>query len=338
MSSAARVSVCIPTHNGGRFVAEAVASVLAQDGVDMEVLVVDDASEDDTLDIVRSFADPRIQIHRNEERRGIPGNWNRCLEIASGDFINIFHQDDVMLPRNLESKVGLLASDPSVSFVHSAIELLVEPSAGDQAGHWVDRSDRDFTADGKAYFRKLYLSDNLICAPAVVARRRSLVDLGGFDESVGFTPDYEMWLRLCVEGRVGFLSRPLIRYRWHDANASLAYRGKSGPDDVKRARLQAARHYGARTGRQGEVELLEDAAEAMARLENRTAGLDRLASECLRWQQVADEQNQLLEEQRRWIGELERAKAWLENERARWQRTAEASQEGRPDAGPSRES
>jgi len=337
MSSPARVSVCIPTHNGGRFVAEAVASVLAQDGVDMEVLVVDDASQDDTLDIVRSFADPRIRIHRNEERRGIPGNWNRCLEIASGDFINIFHQDDVMLPGNLESKAGLLASDPSVSFVHSAIELLVEPSAEEQAGHWVDRSDRDFTADGQAYFRKLYLSDNLICAPAVVARRRSLVDLGGFDESVGFTPDYEMWLRLCVEGRVGFLSRPLIRYRWHDANASLAYRGKSGPDDVKRARLQAARHYGARTGRQGEVELLEDAAEAMARLENRTAGLDRLASECLRWQRVADEQNRLLEEQRRWIGELERAKAWLENERARWQRRAEASQEGRPDAGPSRD-
>jgi glycosyltransferase involved in cell wall biosynthesis len=293
MDTTGRVSVCIPTYNGAAFVAEAIESVLAQDGVDIEVVVVDDGSDDATLEIVRSVPDSRIQVHRNAARRGIPGNWNRCLEVATGEFVSVFHQDDLMLPGNLESKVGMLAGDPGMSFVHSAIELLVEPSAVDEGGYWVDRSDHDFTAEGADYFRKLYLSDNLICAPAVVARRRCLLDLGGFDEDLGFTPDYEMWLRLCVEGRVGFLSRPLIRYRWHGGNASLEFRGKSGPDEVKRARQQAARHYATRTGRREEGEVLLGAAEALARLENQAAALDRsralLAGELERLRAEMDE-------------------------------------------------
>ncbi len=322
-TAAARVSVCIPTYNGGRFLAEAIDSVLAQDGVDFEILAVDDGSEDETLAIVHSLADPRIHVHRNHERRGIPGNWNRCLELAGGEFVNIFHQDDVMAPGNLRSKLEMLSSDPGMSFVHSAIELLVDESAVDQIGYWVDRAERDFIVDGNDYFRRLYFSDNLVCAPAVVARRRCMVELGGFDERLGFSPDYEMWLRLCAAGRVGFICRPLVRYRWHGANASLEYRGKSGPDDVKRARLQAARHYGSRPGREHDVAVFVEAAEAMARLENRTAGMDGLEVERARWQGVAEEQNRLLDEQRRWIAELERAKAWLENERARWQQVAE---------------
>ena len=70
------VSVCIPTYNGEQFVAQAVESILQQSFSDFELIIVDDCSHDATWDIVHSFADPRITVHRNEQRLGIPGNWN----------------------------------------------------------------------------------------------------------------------------------------------------------------------------------------------------------------------------------------------------------------------
>ncbi len=114
------VSVCIPTYNGAAFLTEAIESVLSQSFRDFELLIVDDGSTDTTLDIARSFTDPRIAIYQNETQLGIPGNWNRCLSLARGEYICIFHQDDIMLPENLARKVEMLAADPTIAFVHSS--------------------------------------------------------------------------------------------------------------------------------------------------------------------------------------------------------------------------
>src|SRR5713101_5204859 len=187
-----RVSVCIPTYNGAEFVAQAIESVLAQSLQDFELLVVDDCSTDATLDVVRSFTDSRIRVDENDRRLGIPGNWNRCLSLGRGEYLCLFHQDDVMLPENLARKVQVLASDPTIGFVHSAVEVLIEDSAPAPLANWIEDASADFIVDGVGYFRKL-LFGNLICAPAVVARRQRLLDLGGFDEGLGYTPDYEMW-------------------------------------------------------------------------------------------------------------------------------------------------
>ena len=104
-ASSVRVSVCIPSYNGEAFIAEAITSVLAQNLQDFECLVVDDCSDDATLEIVNSLSDPKIRVCRNSTRLGLPGNWNRCLALARGEYICLFHQDDVMLPGNLEKKI-----------------------------------------------------------------------------------------------------------------------------------------------------------------------------------------------------------------------------------------
>src|SRR5712692_7503316 len=187
--SSVKVSVCIPTYNGAEFVAKAIESVRAQTFADFELLVVDDSSNDATVDIVRSFTDPRIRIDQNEKRLGIPGNWNRCLSLAQGEYICLFHQDDIMLPENLERKAQVLASDATIGFVHSAARMLLEDSAPTALENWIEDADHDFVAEGVPYFRKLFFYGNLICAPAVVARRRCLLDLEGFDEELGFSPD-----------------------------------------------------------------------------------------------------------------------------------------------------
>src|SRR5919198_3077073 len=146
-----KISVCIPTCNGAEFVAKAVESVLAQTFTDFELLIVDDNSADTTVDIVRSFTDPRIRVHQNGKRLGIPGNWNRCLSLAQGEYICLFHQDDLMLPENLACKVRVLASDTTVGFVHSAAEILIETSAPVKLDNWIEGADHDFVTDGEEY-------------------------------------------------------------------------------------------------------------------------------------------------------------------------------------------
>jgi glycosyltransferase involved in cell wall biosynthesis len=313
-----QVSVCIPMYNGAAFLAEAISSVLAQSFRDFELLLVDDGSTDATLEIARSFTDPRLILQQNEKRLGIPANWNRCVSLARGEYICIFHQDDVMLPENLACKVRALNADATISFIHSAVEVLMEAHAPSLLT--IDSATEDFVVDGQAYFRQLLLRGNRICAPTVLARRRALCDIGLFDEALGFTPDYAAWMCLCLEGRVGFLCQPLVQYRWHEHNASHQYRFEYGVEEVVSAGEKAIRYYVKRTGQQETGAFFQEALTALAELRRRIVELERgkqwLDAERANWQQT-------VHEQQAWIAELEQGKQWLDEQRANWQQTAE---------------
>ena len=97
-----KVSVCIPVYNGSEYLAESIKSVLSQTYNNFHLFVCDNCSTDNTEEIVRSFHDPRLTYVRNAENIGLVGNSNRCLELANGKYVNIWHHDDVMLPENIE--------------------------------------------------------------------------------------------------------------------------------------------------------------------------------------------------------------------------------------------
>ena len=316
--TARAVSVCLPTYNGERFIKEALDSVIGQTYRDFELLVVDDGSTDRTLDIVQSLSDPRIQLHRNPTRLGIPANWNRCLELAAGEFVCVFHQDDVMLPENLERKVQLLSADETVGFVHSAVETLAEESAPSAFADWIEAATDDTVWDGPEYFRTLLLNGNRVCAPTVLARRSALLEQGGFDPDLGFACDYAMWLRLCLTYRVGFLARPLVRYRWHGGNASHAYQFERGVEEIGTAARRGLRLYRDR-GAPADGPVLDDALTALDALRRWAAELQRgkawLEGQQASWRSVVETQNTLIRELRGWIAELETGKTWLEAQR-----------------------
>ncbi len=320
------VSVCLPTYNGERFIKEALDSVIGQTYRDFELLVVDDGSTDRTLDIVQSLSDPRIQLHRNPERLGIPANWNRCLELAGGEFVCVFHQDDVMLPDNLERKVQLLSADETVGFVHSGVETLVEGSAPSAFVDWIEDATDDTVWDGPEYFRTLLLNGNRVCAPTVLARRSALLEQGGFDRDLGFACDYAMWLRLCLTYRVGFLARPLVRYRWHGGNASHAYQFERGVDEITTAARRGLRLYRERKPH-ADGPALDDALTALDALRHWATELQRgkawLEGQQASWRSVVETQNTFIRELKGWIEELETGKTWLEAQRMDWQTRAE---------------
>ena len=333
-----RLSVCLPTYNGEAYIAEAVRSVLQQSYSPFEIVVVDDGSNDRTLEILQSFTDPRIRIYQNPRRRGIPGNWNEAVALARGEYACVFHQDDVMLAGNLARKMTLFDSDPSLSLVYSEAEPIIESDAPNRLGDERPGDERgeaetDFVREGEECFRQLLLRGNSICAPTVIVRREQLAGVGGFNEALGYTCDYEMWMKLCVEGRIGFIHDTLVRYRWHAGNASHAYQDERGRDDKRglgeceRAMRGAVAYYAQSRGEMRYAQLLAEAAEAT--LEQRTwvAELDRgrdwLEEQWQRWQELAEERERALQEQQAWISELEKGKTWLEEQQTNHERVVQ---------------
>ncbi len=318
-----RLSVCLPTCNGETWVAEAVQSVLQQSYADFEIVAVDDGSNDRTLEILQACDDPRVRLYQNPCPRGIPGNWNAAVELARGEYVCVFHQDDVMLADNLARKMALFETDPRLSLVHSRADPIVEAEAPSRFSDRLEKAEADFVAEGEAYFRKLLLRGNCICASTVMVRREQLAAAGGFNEALGFACDYEMWMKLCLEGRVGFLHDALVRYRWHGGNASHDYQYERGVAEGGRAMRTAVACYSQRNGVTGQARLLAEAAEAVLKQQEWAAGLDRgrewLEEQWRGWQEHAEEQTRVMAEDRAWIGELETGKAWLEEQWTRQQ-------------------
>ena len=234
----------------------------------------------------------------------------------------VFHQDDVMLPENLERKVHLLSTDETVGFVHSGVETLVEEEAPSSFADWIEDATEDTVWDGPEYFRTLLLNGNRVCAPTVLARRHALIEQGGFDRDLGFACDYAMWLRLCLTYRVGFLAHPLVRYRWHGGNASHAYQFERGVEEITTAARRGLRLYREREPH-AESPILDDVLTALDALRHWAAELQRgkvwLEGQQASWRSVAATQNDLIRELKGWIEELETGKTWLEEQRAEQQ-------------------
>ena len=326
-----RLSVCVPTCNGEAYVADAVHSVLQQSYTDFEVVAVDDGSSDRTLEILQALSDPRVRIYQNPHRQGIPGNWNVAVALARGEYVCVFHQDDVMLADNLARKMALFDTDPGLSLVHSRAERIIEEGAPTHLDDWMEKTETDFVEEGEAYFRKLLLRGDCICAPAVIVRREQFAALGGFNEALGYACDYEMWMKLCVEGRVGFVHDALVGYRWHAANASHHYQYERGVEECGQAMRAAVAYYTQRRGKTRHAQLLAEAAEAVLEQRKWAAELDRgrgwLEDQRQQWQAQAEDRERAVQEQQAWIGELQAGKAWLEEQRGNWEKIARQREE-----------
>ena len=207
----------MPTFNGAPYVGEAIRSVLEQTFEDFELIVIDDGSSDGTPDVVAAFADDRLRLVRHETRLGLVGNWNRCLDLARGRHVALFHQDDLMAPENLRAKVRFLEAHPSVGLVHSNVTR-IDARGGVLAEYWASPAtpEDEGRHGGGDFFHRLVTGANIVCASSVMMRRTTFEQLGGFDARLPFTADWEMWLRIALFHDVGYLTQPLVRYRFHD--------------------------------------------------------------------------------------------------------------------------
>lgn len=211
---APKISVCIPTYNYARYIAQAIESVLNQRLTDFELIVLDDCSKDDTEEAVSRFlCDERVSFEKNERNLGLVGNWNKCLSAARGEYIKFVFADDMLAsPEALGLMAGVLDSDPSVTLVASARHLIdSESRVIGVASHFPP----GFVAEGTDVINrclKQYM--NLIGEPSVVMFRRADCPMG-FDKRYHQLIDMKMWFELLEKGRFAFIAQPLACFRIH---------------------------------------------------------------------------------------------------------------------------
>lgn len=213
---APRVSVCIPSYKGAATIGEAIQSVLGQTFRDFELIVVDDASPDDTMAVVRAFGDPRLRCFVNPANLGPQANWNRCLELAQGRYIKLLPHDDLLHPECLQQQVRVLDDDPGqkVALVCCARDVI------GPTGRVLLRA-RGFPGAGLGPLSRpevvrqcLRRGTNLIGEPGAVMFRRDLSRrVGGFDMRHPYVIDLEYWLRLLEHGQAWYLPQALASFR-----------------------------------------------------------------------------------------------------------------------------
>jgi glycosyltransferase involved in cell wall biosynthesis len=227
------VSFCIPTRNGGGYVGEALASVLRQTFDDYELLVVDDASTDRTLDVVGSFADPRVTLHRNRSPLGIPSNWNECLRRARGQYVKFLFQDDTLVPDALERLVAALERCPEAAMAFGRRELPSAPGLEILGEAYTDWLQRFYASVGPtvrgsdlveaALLQGRDLTLNVVGEPSfVLLRREAALKSGGFDSTFRQLADWELWLRLARRTPLAFVNESLGQFRVHAESQSAA--------------------------------------------------------------------------------------------------------------------
>lgn len=235
MSNAPELSVCIPVYNAGVYLKPAILSVLNQDCEGFELIIVDDNSTEPTEETLAEFDDPRLRFVRNDRNLGLPANWNRCIELAGGEYVAIFHQDDLMLPGNLRRKVEMLRNNPDMGYVYSDI-VTIDEAGRTIGGHYIPQPVADLVMPGCQVFQMVAATGDPIACPTVIVRAACYRQLGMYDTQLPYATDLDMWLRIASQHTVGFVAEPLIAHRIHRRQEGARFAG-TGRDyqDVFRA-------------------------------------------------------------------------------------------------------
>ncbi len=212
-----KVSIIIPTYNRSRFLRLAVQSVLAQTFTDFEIVIVDDASQDDTRGAVASLRDPRIRYIRHDRNRRISGTRNTGITNSTGEYIAFLDDDDEWLPSKLAQQVAALdSSAPTVGAVYTAFAQI------DVATQEVLRIIRP----GKRghILHELCKRNWIGTASTVCLRRQCVEEVGLFDESVEFGEEYDMWIRVAHRFDFKYIDEVLVKYGVHANRLSTNYK------------------------------------------------------------------------------------------------------------------
>lgn len=215
------VSVVIPTYNCARYIGDALKSVAMQSYSDIEIVVVDDGSDDKTQDaIAASGVSCRYVL--NERKKGPSGARNQGIEMCSGQFIAFLDADDGWLPNKLAVQIPALQADATLS----ALGGRMVPWEGDAV-------DARFDSEIRRYSFDEMIVRNRLCTPTVVVRRDAIDRVGWFDEDLKLSEDFELWLRLSKNGTVARVETPLARFRQRSEGLSAGNRDRTFALDIR---------------------------------------------------------------------------------------------------------
>lgn len=207
------VSVIIPTYNRAHLIGDSIRSVLEQTFTDLELIVVDDGSTDDTEAVVIEISDPRLRYVR-QPNRGRSNARNHALSLAMGKYITFLDSDDLYLPDKIQSQVDYLKSHPKIGMVYTSAHCI------DKQGELMVHK-YEATVSGLIYESIAFFIPVTITLPTVMTYREVLDKVGDFDEKMHRFEDTDMWRRISKHCRIDAMQEYTCMLRTHDDNSLL---------------------------------------------------------------------------------------------------------------------
>jgi glycosyltransferase involved in cell wall biosynthesis len=209
MSNKSSIAVCVPVFNGEETIAATLESIYSQTSLADEVIVVDNASTDKTLEIAAQFETRGAKVYTSDANKGFNVNFNRAVRLASSKYITILSADDILYPDYCEKMSSSCSSFSKVVFGFCAVELINEN--GEHVGTQSAMHDPGLVS-GEEFIEEALLRRHAVCLSSVLFDREHLLDAGGFDERYT-NSDYILQLLMASKGDVYYSAEKMAAYR-----------------------------------------------------------------------------------------------------------------------------
>jgi glycosyltransferase involved in cell wall biosynthesis len=211
-----KVSICIPTYNRSSFLKNAIDSALSQTHTNLEIIVSNNGSNDDTEEVLLNFSDERLVVLNHEENLGMLFNFNYCLKAATGEFFLLLSDDDILEIYAVEELLAGFIND-SIAVSYGRVLYLKEgDNKKSQESYYAPRVER-----GDKLLENILKNKRVVYPSATMFRTMAGKNLGGYP-NVGLSTDFGILALLSINNYVFFCSKVLVQYRLHKDNLSLS--------------------------------------------------------------------------------------------------------------------
>lgn len=215
------VSIVVPSYNHAKYISKAVESALGQDFNNFELLISDDASPDNSWEVISGFSDPRVRLFRQERNLGPVGNLVFLIKEARGKYIALLNSDDAWYRNKLSKQVTMMESQPHLGACFTWADMVDEHgkeiSGPESIWNDVFRQPNRTQAEWLRYF---FFKGNCLCHPSILMRKDIYDAVGFYNPGLKQLPDFDMWVRLVKHYPIHIIQENLVAHLRDGNNTS----------------------------------------------------------------------------------------------------------------------
>ena len=209
-----KVSIAIPSYNHGKYISETIESILNQTFQDFEIIITDDGSSDNTVEVIKTFKDDRIKLFVFDENQGACKALNNCIINSKGKYFAYISSDDVWENDKIEKQVKYLDENPSTQVVFTKVKIIDEESNPfNETDHFYFSIFEQENRPRSEWLNHFFYYGNCICHPSIMIKRSVYDDIGLYNERLVNMPDFDMWVRLSLKYNFYILDEKLTKFR-----------------------------------------------------------------------------------------------------------------------------